>query len=189
MSDFKLPCEEIDEYLEKWESDDNGRYVRQDEILKKYFQVLYPKNNNLEEILLKIYLLNDYYTAFYKNEKIKRNTFSVANYVLSIEDIDEMLDNGDIKCVDDITEKTNLYVFATKYCSFHRPDMYPIFDSKVEKVFKRYRGINGFDFNDVDLRKYRSYVTVYNDFKEKFELNGYDYKQIDQYLWLLGRKL
>ena len=33
----------------------------------------------------------------------------MANYVLSIEDIDEMLDNGDIKCVDDITEKTNLY--------------------------------------------------------------------------------
>ena len=69
MSDFKLPCEEIDEYLEKWESDDNGRYVRQDEILKKYFQVLYPKNNNLEEILLKIYLLNDYYTAFIRMKK------------------------------------------------------------------------------------------------------------------------
>lgn len=63
--------------------------------------------------------------------------FEVAK-VIKDAAIDPLLESGDPKVVGKITKVTYTgktrwnYSFATKYCSWHRADRYPIFDSRVD---------------------------------------------------------
>ena len=55
------------------------------------------------------------------------------------------------------TGKTrNHYSFASKYCSHHFPEDYPIFDSYVEKMLRFYAKADQFaSFKPAELRKLR----------------------------------
>ena len=66
-------------------------------------------------------------------------------------DIDQRLGNRDLALVNDIAEvkvngqKTiNFYSFATKYCSHHFPEDYPIYDSFVEKMLMPFKRVDKF---------------------------------------------
>lgn len=126
------PCkEEVEKYLILWNSLPD--YVAQERALEKLFFGDFKYNDNLENILIKYSVLNDFYrTNIFK-------IYSVATHILSL-NIDERLANGDPTLVDDIAKVTisgknkYFYSFASKYCSHHNPNAYPIYDSYVEKV-------------------------------------------------------
>ena len=81
------------------------------------------------------------------------------------------------------------YSFATKYCSHHRPDKYPIYDSYVNKLLKYFRNRDGFmAFKEADLKKYSSYYNIIQSFKSFYGLQAFSVKQIDKYLWQLGKE-
>ena len=122
---------EVEIYLEKWNSLEN--YRLQESSLDKLFLKTYPENANIDDILVKCATLNDFYrTNIFK-------IFPVAKHILSL-DVDERLRGGDPNLVNEIarvkiSEKSkNFYSFATKYCSHHRPNDYPIYDYDVERV-------------------------------------------------------
>lgn len=82
----------------------------------------------------------------------------------------------------------NYYSFATKYCSHHRPEVYPIYDSFVDKVLKYYRDNDNFySFADADMKIYPKFCDIIDAFKRFYKLEQYSVKQIDKYLWLLGK--
>jgi hypothetical protein len=83
----------------------------------------------------------------------------------------------------------SIYSFATKYCSFHNPTKFPIYDSNVEWVLKYYRKNGPLEFKKVeDLKNYSIFKKVIDDFMEYYGWDSkYKYKKIDEYLWELGR--
>ena len=88
-----------------------------------------------------------------------------------------------------LTKEICYYSFATKYCSRHQPERFAIYDSFVEKVLVWFRDEYGFaEFKNEDLRNYPNFKRVLMAFIEHFKLQKYSLKQIDQYLWLLGKE-
>jgi len=109
--------------------------------------------------------------------------------------IDAQLDAGSLDLVDQIAkvrigdkERNNLS-FASKYCSWHRPESYPIYDAYAEKCLWAYRQQFGLSFPRKNLWDYSSFVTAVMEFQNRFELQTLKFKQIDKFLYLKGAAL
>lgn len=162
-------------------------YSNQEKALDKLFMVLCPRNETIEDILIKCSSLNDFYST---------NIFdihTVAQHILSLH-IDERLKNGDLSLVEDIANvEVNgkdhfFYSFATKYCSHHQPDKYAIYDSYVENVLvSMNKRIPFTNFKREDMKDYSIYINVIRAFQKRFGLMDYSIKQLDQYIWQLGK--
>lgn len=176
---------EVDRYLKKWDSLEN--YVLQEDSLNKLFFKTYPKNDDINDILIKASSLNDFYST---------NIFSifpVAKHILKL-DIDARLEKGDTTLVNDIAKlkingvDKNFYSFATKYCSHHFPEVFPIYDSFVEKCLMYfYKKDKFYNFKKEDLKDYTKFKNILIYFKKYYNIDNYNLKDIDRYLWQLGK--
>ena len=177
---------EVGKYLKTWKNLKN--YQLQEDALDKLFFELLPSNEEISDILLKIATLNDFYST---------NIFSVypvAEHILSLK-IDERLKQGDVTLVNEIQNVTingvtrKFYSFSTKYCSHHNPNEYPIYDSYVEKVLKYFRKTDKFfNFKNAYLKDYQKFKNIIIAFREYYGLEEFNLKEIDQYLWQLGKE-
>lgn len=178
--------EEVKKYIGEW--DKNNEYFDKEKALNKLFLKLCPKNTDIKDILLKASILNDFYST---------NIFSiypVAEHIYKMK-IDSKLEEGDISAVSDIKsviiggKKKELYSFASKYCSHHNPEDYPIYDSYVDRILRYFRKCHKFfDFKNEDLKDYVKFKGIIIEFQKFYGLNEYNLKQIDQYLWQLGKE-
>ena len=184
-----LPPPSIDQveyYLAQWEELED--YRLQEDALDRLFFNLCPENVDISAILLKVSVLNDFYsTNIYK-------VFPVAKRILSLH-IDERLQHGDGTLVDDIKkvmisgQTKNFYSFATKYCSHHKPLDFPIYDSYVDEVLRYYRNMDGFSsFRNDELKIYTRFKSILEEFRRFYHLEKYNLKKLDKYLWQLGKK-
>ena len=182
----KPSASEVEKYLKSWKNLKN--YKLQEDALDKLFFELLPSNEEISDILLKVATLNDFYST---------NIFSVypvAEHILSLK-IDERLRQGDVTLVNEIQNVTingvtrKFYSFSTKYCSHHNPKEYPINDSYVEKVLKYFRKTDKFsNFKNADLKDYQKFKNIIIAFREYYGLEEFNLKEIDQYLWQLGKE-
>ena len=178
---------EVTKYLKEWKKLE--KYTSQERALNKLFLELLPGNSEITDILLKASCLNDFYST---------NIFaihSVAEHILSVKDLDKRLKSGDINLVSELEEvkigdnKRYFYSFATKYCSHHNPIAFPIYDSYVEKVLVYFNKVDKFSsFKIKDLKDYRKFKGILLDFQRYYKLERFDLKEIDRYLWLLGKE-
>ena len=106
-----------------------GNYVLQESSLRKLFNKTYPENIEMDDVLIRVCSLNDFYSTNIFSP------FTVAKHIVEL-NIDERLYIEDLKLVNEIAtvkmnenKEINFYSFATKYCSHHKPMIYPIFDS------------------------------------------------------------
>jgi hypothetical protein len=179
---------EVNKYLAKWDTLEH--YILQEHALNKLFLETYTKNTQIEDVLIKVAALNDFYSTQIFS------VYPVAKQIVSL-NIDNRLLAGDYSLVEDIAnvrmesgENKHFYSFATKYCSHHQPDKFAIFDSYVEKVLKYFRNEDNYgDFKDSDLKIYEKFIGALNDFKMFYELEKYSLKELDRYLWLLGKEV
>lgn len=178
---------EINSCLAKWNNLEN--YVLQESSLKKLFTITYPHNNDIDDVLIKVCSLNDFYsTNIY-------SPFSVAKHIVSL-DIDNKLVAADISIVNKIAEvqmpggKTrNFYSFASKYCSHHQPNVYPIYDSFAEKMLLHFKKVDKFSsFKKDQLKDYPNYKSIILKFRNHYKLTNHNLKEIDKYLWLKGKE-
>jgi hypothetical protein len=178
--------QEVAEYEQKWNT--LADYVNQENALNKLFFNLCPENKDMSDILIKCSSLNDFYST---------NIFKVHNVAKHFlnQKIDERLAVGDLNLVMDLAnieingKRFFFYSFATKYCSHHRPDIYPIYDSYVNKLLKYFRNRDGFMvFKEANLKEYSSYYNIIQSFRSFYGLQEFSVKQIDKYLWQLGKK-
>lgn len=178
---------EVNEYLRLWDSLEN--YTLQESSLRKLFTKMYPLNSDLDDVLIKVCALNDFYSTNIFSP------FTVAKHIVALK-IDDNLAKDDLGIVNKIAnvkmngEKSiNFYSFATKYCSHHKPTVYPIYDSYVEKILVYFKKKdNFFDFVRPDLRSYAKFRDILMKFREYYDLQRFNLKQIDQYLWQAGKK-
>lgn len=180
-------CDEIDKYLLRW--DDLENYSLQESALDKLFLRTYPYNTEIDDILVKVSTLNDFYST---------NIFSpfqIAKHILVL-NIDERLSVGDVTLVNEIAKVRmnnnslkNFYSFATKYCSHHNPLDFPIYDSYVDRLLRYFRDTDGFfAFNNNDLKQYADFKNILIKFRNYYKLEAYNLKEIDKYLWQLGKE-
>ena len=139
---------------------------------------------------MKTSCLNDFYST---------NIFAIhhlAKHILGIKDLDKRLKSGDIELVRELGEVTiggkekYFYSFATKYCSHHNPIAFPIYDSYVEQVLLYFNKVDKFSaFKRKDLKNYRKFKEILLDFQRYYKLERFDLKELDRYLWLLGKEI
>ena len=187
---IKIPTpskEIIEEYLEKWKHLEE-HYIWQESSLDKLFHNVYKNNTDLNEILIKCSTLNDFYST---------NIFSVYSVAKKIYElnIDERLKKGDVTLISDIAnieisgKKKNFYSFASKYCSYHNSNDYPIYDYFVDSMLWYFQKKDKFsDFKRVQLKDYKIFKKVIVDFKEYYNLKEYSFRDIDKYLWIAGKE-
>ena len=132
----------------------------------------------------------------------------MASNILSIKNIDELLKEGDFGLVAKIanlrinnnTTRYN-YSFATKYCAYHEPKKFPIYDSIVAMTFISFfeKGLlpkykysrrkvsesNVFTKNEFaeKLKDYEFFVEIYQYFMKLYDLEDFTYREIDAYIW------
>ncbi len=170
----------------KEEFDRDDRYGPADRVLTRVFRD-FPNNTHFEDVLLKVVLLNALY-----NTNIYATTV-MTRHILEL-DVAQHLDAGSHHLVDGIamlsvkTATRRHYSFATKYCSWHRPQLFPIYDSIVERVLRQYRDRDRFaSFTQADLQDYARYRSVITSFRSHYGLTGFSFKEIDKFLWLTAR--
>ena len=177
---------EVRKYLDKWSDLEN--YTLQEEALDKLYSRTYPKNTDINDVLIKVASLNDFYST---------NIFSVfpvAKHIVRL-NIDDRLLSGDETLVNDISSVTingvnkNFYSFATKYCSHHNPHDYPIYDSYVDKTLTYFMNIDNFIFSgSMNMKDFLQFKKILLQFRKYYDLERFSIKEIDRYLWLLGKE-
>lgn len=192
--------EEVRRYLRLWDELEN--YKEQENALNVLFTG-HPENMEKEYVLLKVVALNHFYSTNIFN------VYAVAKHIVGIRDFDARLQAGKLSIVEELRDKNkngtgrDLYSFATKYCSHHVPSVFPIYDRYVHKVLdyfqRKYeflgKGVtltrynkNVQDKEDVPLRRdYSTFKKTIESFQREFNLQQFGLKEIDQYLWQLGK--
>ena len=178
--------QEVLNYQASWDRMDD--YREQERALNRLFFDLAPSNKDLADILIKVTTLNQFYST---------NIFSiypVAKHIQSLQ-IDARLASGDCTLVNDIQvvhlkEKTkHFYSFASKYCSHHNPDAFPIYDSYVDEVLRYFRDVDGFaTFRTPELKNYVRFKEILLEFRSFYGLEQFSLKEIDKFLWQSGKK-
>lgn len=176
----------VEQYLDEWTTLD--KYVMQERCVNLLFQELCPSNSQLVEVLLKVSALNDFYsTNIY-------DTHSVARHIHSLQ-ADDSLAKNELELVNRMASVNfngkvrRVYSFASKYCSHHAPDTYPIYDSYVDKMLWHFRKQDHFStFKRSDMKDFPSFVGIIDQFRNYYSLGRFSRKQIDIFLWLAGKK-
>ena len=180
---------EVKKWLDKWNELEDCRI--QEEAINDLFQKMYPRCNELKEVIIKCSILNDFYsTNIFK-------VFPVAKHIIEIENINEKLAAGDPTLVDEIAnvrlgendKEKYLYSFATKFCSHHNEEAYPIYDPYVSVMLRYFRNNNKkkLNFKNNELKKYKTFKLVLDQFKTAYGLGKFSFKEIDRYLWQAGK--
>ena len=178
---------EVEKGLKQWR-DDSGyeNYRRQEESVVMLFKEAYPRNTDLREVLIKVGVLNDFYGT---------NIFSVypvARHIVDLK-IDARLADADLGVVDSVSrvnrdgKEIRYYSFASKYCSHHRPDVFPIYDRYVDRVLTYFKAEFYLSANP-DLKDYASFRNVILEFRKYYGLEKFTLRELDLYLWVLGKK-
>lgn len=161
----------------------------------------YPDHRVKDAVEVKVKLLNLFYST-----GIQATNAMAAN-IVNIKNIDTRLAEGDISLINEIATlklkditRYN-YSFATKYCAYHQPKLYPIYDSivadtlvsffekgllpKYELTPRKSKKPNAFTKGEFaqNLKQYNFFVEVYRYFMERFDLQNLTYRQVDSYIW------
>lgn len=119
---------------------------------------------------------------------------TVARHITSLVNIDSCLAAGSPEAVDLIAKVRlgdkvrNNFSFATKYCSWHNPTAYPIYDSNVDACLWCYMKQDRFTtFAHQDLyRSYPDFLPIVTAFRDFYGLNSFNFKQLDKFLYERG---
>ena len=180
---------EVQKYLAQWHTTNNEKL---DTALGALFAAM-PRNVDVGEVAVKVAALNGLYAT---------NIFAVVQITTHIVSlgIDARLaeDRVDANLVEDIATVTNRgrarrnYSFATKYCAFHRPDLYPIYDSLVGGVLNALLA-QGETFDSfIPGERWRTDYAIWyrsiTKFRRHYDLSAFSVRDIDKYLWTLAKE-
>ncbi|MBN1803300.1 MAG: hypothetical protein JW891_17445, partial [Candidatus Lokiarchaeota archaeon] len=152
-----------------------------------------PKNTHFPDILVKVCVLNDLYATGILD------TFKVAEHVSTIKELDSLLQAGRpeaidlIRCGHGIETKSkkdrDFYSFATKYCSFHNPDHFPIWDNLVSDLIYRWNKHYGWNnsLTHDKLHRYPIFIAIIKSILEYLNDRSLTVKSLDMGLWIIGK--
>ncbi len=161
----------------------------------------YPDHQNKAAVEVKVKLLNLLYSTYILA------TNRMTDHIFEIKEVDKRLKSGDKSLVKEIATLTikskdyDFYSFATKYCAYHNPEAFPIYDNIVANVLtklleeknlppytctKKTNVKNGYNKKSFHkkMRDYNFYTQVYDTFMKEYGLWGkLSYRKVDAYIW------
>lgn len=152
----------------------------------------HPANSEASHVLLKVVVLNSLYST--RILAVLKLASHIAEHGT---EIDAAVAAGSPQAVDAIAGAGNtdltFYSFATKYCNWHRPDSYPIYDSRVDKYLWGLKKQGLFHSERLsergELWSYPAFCEVMSTFREQFGLDAFSFKEIDKFLWSQGEAI
>jgi hypothetical protein len=184
----------------------NEEYKIKDEVLNDYFRN-HTENNDVNTVLKKVTLINSFYNTFIQNDEL----VLVAQHIVELnkmlkskgESLDKRIDDGDIDIVNIIAYYAdskkithNIYSFASKYCSFHKSDKFPLVDSYTKGMIYFTNKSDHYceeliNTSMKSLNDYRVFCEMYKAFQDKYATDKKDsklpFKTIDEYIWLYAK--
>jgi len=144
-----------------------------------------PKNDNKDEIRLKISAINNH--EINDNDALEAMTEHIVKL-----NIDKRLTANDLNIVEDIANITvkgkqmRLLNFASVYCNYHKPDVYPIYGKgEHREIARRYIKEQNLNVNPDQLDRYLVMKQVLDDIIKRFlgdkEIN---YLEARKFGWL-----
>jgi hypothetical protein len=174
--------------VERWERDEDCTKV--EKALEKLFQNTFRLNTKLEEVLIKVCTLNKLY-----NTSILKSVITVAEHIVELK-IDRRLEADDEDLVNEIAavqfddKPMQYFSFATKYCSFHKPEAYPIYDRNACTALIYFKEkCDASCFKAADLRRFPKYKKIVLEFQKAYGLTQFSFKELDHYLWYIGDEI
>jgi hypothetical protein len=114
----------------------------------------------------------------------------MTDHILKL-NVDKKLDTNDLSVVDDIAnitingQQNRLMNFASIYCNYHKPDVYPIFSDQHLNFVKTYIRNNNLKINPDKLEQYLVRKEVLDDIiKRHFSKEDVDYFTARKFGWL-----
>ena len=154
----------------------------------------YPGNDNPSHVLLKVAALNSLYAT--RILAVLKLATHIAGQGAAI---DAALASGSPEAVDSVARLSigekdfTFYSFASKYCNWHQPSLYPVYDGRVDKYLWALKKQGIFQTeafsNHEDLYSYPRFCLIVTAFREQFGLGSFTFKQIDKYLWSQGEAI
>lgn len=203
MSYLDVPIEEpTREIVKRYVRDrDKNPELRLDDEAIKWLLKHYPDNTDEKGVLLKTVVINRLYsTNIYDVKGMAKHIFNM--------NIDEGLREGKLSLVPEIMRLNvsggrtiEFYSFASKYCSFHNEKEFPMYDSRVDKVLRYFRrkynkekdksekDAKPFFFRNEDLKDYKKFKGILEDFQKAYGLEDCSLRDIDKYMWAVGKDL
>ncbi|HJX84273.1 MAG TPA: hypothetical protein VJ723_08020 [Candidatus Angelobacter sp.] len=130
----------------------------------------FPHNIEISHVLLKVVVLNRLYnTQIYAVETVARHIAGLP--------IDPLLKAGSPEAFDLIAKVRigdrpfNFFSFASKYCSWHNPTSYAIYDQRADDCLWAYKKQDRFtNFKRKDLDSYEKFLAVVTAFRDFYGL-------------------
>ena len=186
MSDQNVIENIIKDYFNRFRGQE-GYFVEDNRALH-YFQIN-PTNTNLQDVLLKVREIRD--TELIKQEAED----AMVDHIVSL-NID-----GDLQSMDQqiVMKIANLnfrgqprfyYAFATRYCCYHHPEVYPIYDLLIEQFLRLYyKRTNDTAIEDHQLLEYTSFKRLMEEYLKAFQLPLTSYWELDKFIWTYGEQI
>lgn len=146
----------------------------------------FPLNDVEAHVLLKVLVLN----KLYNTQIYDIDIGPLARHIYGSR-IDPLLDRGSPMAIDIICNcpPRRNFSFATKYCNWHNPTKYPIYDHNVDECLWHYQKQDGFAMQSFQRQNLRQYAIFYDTmiaFQNHYKLDSFTFKEIDKFLWLEG---
>ncbi|HEY5824410.1 MAG TPA: hypothetical protein VIT44_08595, partial [Cyclobacteriaceae bacterium] len=128
---------------------------------------------------------------------ISNNTLmdDAIEHILKL-NIDERIQRGDLSVVEDIahikTEGKLFYLlhFASVYCNFHRPEIFPIYSEQHITFYKKYIKENDLPLDPQKINTYDVFSKALNDLVQRLGLTGkMDYLHLRKFGWLYAESV
>lgn len=184
---FLIPTpERVNDACKEFDAKNNILEGALDELFRHYHQNTDPRHT-----LLKVVTLNRLYSAGVLAVEV------LASHISQIgEEIDSALTTGAPSIIDRIANVTiqekefRFFSFATKYCNWHRPHFYPVYDSRVDRYLwslqKHKKFSEGFNLRSDLCKDAVTFLKIMTDFRISYGLEAFSFKEIDKFLWLRG---
>lgn len=179
--------ESVREECENFDTDPSTQLT--EEALRQLLKCV-PNNTIVSDVLLKVVPLNKLYSTNIIDVQ------TVARHIALL-NIDADLANAKGTLVDRIaqvtigTKKRNNFSFATKYCSWHKPLEYAIWDANVDECLWGYKNRDGFaTFKRQEISStYASFLSIIDKFRKYYQLESFTLRELDKFLWQVGARL
>ncbi|HMG90542.1 MAG TPA: hypothetical protein VK589_10785 [Chryseolinea sp.] len=143
-----------------------------------------PGNKDAEDIRMKVSAIND---TEISNLGILEN---VVSHIHSL-NIDDRLKKDDLTLVEDIANFSvgarpqRVLHFASVYCNFHKPDVYPIYSEQHIDFYRKYITENKLSLDPSKINTYDIFTKALNDLVQRLGLKGkMNYRHLRKFGWL-----
>ncbi len=158
----------------------SGYFVNDERLIS--FVKFYPENVDPDVINSKVSSLR---TGNIGEEFKKMNlSFSIMQIQL-----DPMFVAGDFLAVTKIADisgeskRLRFLEFASRYCAAHKPNVFPIWNGRSERIISHFWGRN------ITPGHYVQYARYFTDFKKIFGMQELNFFEIDKLFWIHQKEL